>query len=290
MLEDFPRNDTAEAYDNTVRGLVFPKDRKPQQRGDIKLPADLTVVSADNHWSLHTDIFYERFPAHLKDKAPRLWIPEDGNNIWLVDGKSGMTSGVLRSKATYEPVPGCYDIEARLRDMDAEGMDKEIVFPNGVPEFYGWPDLEVREWIFRIYNEHVTEVQAAAPGRFFGVGQVNFWDMERVAESVAEVKAMGIKAVSLPQNPKGANGQLLDYCSLEMDPLFAAIEEAELPICFHVGEWFRDGYGGHGTTIMVAFGGFRKNLGELIFGGIFDRHPKLQAVFLEADINWVPGA
>jgi predicted TIM-barrel fold metal-dependent hydrolase len=290
MADAFPHNDTAEAYDSVVRGLVFPKDRKPQTRGDVKLPERTVVVSCDNHWSIHTDLFYDRFPARLKDKAPRLYIPPDGNNIWLVDGKSPMTEGVKRSKATYECVPGVFDIQARLADMDAEGMDKEIVFPNGVPEFYGFPDVEVRDLIFRIYNDHVAEVQAQAPGRFYGVGQINFWDMSKVRESVEQLVKLGIKAVSLPQNPKGANGLLLDYCSREMDPMWAAIQDADLPICFHVGEWFRDGFGGHGTTIMVAFGGFRKNLGELIFGGVFDRFPKLKVVFCEADINWVPGA
>lgn len=290
MLDEFPTNDTAEAYDSVVRGLAFPKDRTPQEKGDFRLPPDTTVVSVDNHWSIHEDIFYQRFPERLKDKAPRLWLPEDGNNLWLVDGKSGMTQGVIRSKAVYEPVRGCWDIEARIADMDAEGMDKEIVFPNGVPEFYGYPDTDVREWIFRVYNEYVAETQQKAPGRFYAVGQVLFWDMDRVRESIQEIKAMGIKAVALPQNPKGAGGKPLDYCLPEMEPLWAALEEAGLPVCFHVGEWFKDGPGGHGTTIMVAFGPFRKNFGELVFGGIFDRHPKLQVVFMEADINWVPGA
>jgi predicted TIM-barrel fold metal-dependent hydrolase len=31
-------------------------------------------------------------------------------------------------------------------------------------------------------------------------------------------------------------------------------------------------------------------LGNLIFGGILDRHPALQIVFAEGGINWVPGA
>ena len=42
--------------------------------------------------------------------------------------------------------------------------------------------------------------------------------------------------------------------------------------------------------MMETFGPFRRNLAQLIFGGIFDRHPDLKAVFVEAEINWVPGA
>jgi predicted TIM-barrel fold metal-dependent hydrolase len=290
MTANFRMNDTAEAYDGVIRGIAIPKGRAAQKRGNIQLPPNTTVVSVDNHWSIATDIFFERFPAHLKDRAPRLLIPEDGNHIWLVNGKTNLTQAVINSLATYESIPGCYSIEPRLRHLDIEGIDKEINFPNGVPEFYGHPDLEVREWIFRIYNLHMAEMQAAAPGRFYGTGLINFWDMACVRESVAEVKTLGLKTVIIPQNPKGANGTPLNYCLREMDPLWQALEEADLPVCFHVGEFFKDGPGGHGTTVMVSFGPYRKNFGELVFGGVFDRFPKLQVIFMEAEINWVPGA
>jgi predicted TIM-barrel fold metal-dependent hydrolase len=290
MLDDLGSREAYQTFDAPIRGMAIPRERTAQHRGNIKLPPNTVVVSADNHWSLREDIFYERFPAHLKHRAPRLTIAPDGNPVWSCEGKMEMTKAVLRATATYESMPGCYSIEPRLRDLDIEGIDKEINFPNGIPEFYGHPDLEVREWVFRIYNQHLAEMQALAPGRFYGAGMVLFWDMEKIFESVAELKALGIKTLILPQNPKGANGKALDYCAPEMDPLWQAIEDADLPVCFHVGEFFKDGPGGHGTTIMVSFGPYRKNFGELVFGGIFDRHPKLQVVFMEAEINWVPGA
>jgi len=40
----------------------------------------------------------------------------------------------------------------------------------------GLPDHEVRERCFRIYNERLAELQEAAPGRFYGVGMINWWD------------------------------------------------------------------------------------------------------------------
>ncbi len=287
MLNEVPFSETAEAYDGVIRGIALPNDRKPQARGDVCLPEGTIVVSADNHWSVHQDIFYDRFPDHLKHKAPR-WDPAE--RVFTFDGESELTQSVRKSIATYEAVPGVAHIAPRLRDMDIEGVDKEMNFPNTIPAFFGYPDLEVREWIFRIYNEHLVEMQAAAPGRFYGAAMLNFWDLDKVRDAVFEIKAMGLKAINLPQTPKGANGAQLNYCLTEMDPLWAAIEEADLPICFHVGEFYKDGPGGHGTTIMVSFGPYRKNFGELVFGGVFDRFPKLQVVFLEAEINWVPGA
>ena len=58
-------------------GFGAPKDRHGHAVGSVGLPEGTEVFSADNHISLADDIFYERFPDDLKDKAPRIWY-EDG--------------------------------------------------------------------------------------------------------------------------------------------------------------------------------------------------------------------
>jgi predicted TIM-barrel fold metal-dependent hydrolase len=45
-----------------------------------------------------------------------------------------------------------------------------------------------------------------------------------------------------------------------------------------------------GAANMVLFAPFRKPLGQMIFGGVFDRYPNLQVVFAEGGIAWVPPA
>ena len=59
-------------------GFGAPKNRHAHARGPTWVClAGTEVFSADNHISLADDIFYERFPDDLKDKAPRIWY-EDG--------------------------------------------------------------------------------------------------------------------------------------------------------------------------------------------------------------------
>ena len=41
---------------------------------------------------------------------------------------------------------------------------------------------------------------------------------------------------------------------------------------------------------MTLMAPFRKPFGQLLFGAVFDRHPKLQVVFAEGGIAWVPAA
>jgi predicted TIM-barrel fold metal-dependent hydrolase len=264
--------------------------RVPEQRGALELPAGTVLVSADNHWSIGEDIFYRDFPAHLKARAPRLWTTPQGGLVFAVDGQPLVPPHTYPMFENMDQVAGCSILEAREKDLDIEGIDKEIVFGNVIAALYTYPDLELREWIFRIYNQHLAEMQARAPGRFYGVGLINYWEPEKTRASLDEVKRLGLKTVLIPQTPRAANFEPINYREPEMWPFWEAVEEAGLPICFHVGESIQDGPGGCALSILTNLGPFRKNFGELIFGGILDRHPGIRAVFVEGDINWLPGA
>ena len=52
----------------------------------------------------------------------------------------------------------------------------------------GWPDKAVRELCFRIYNEHIAELQERSNGRFYGVGMINWWDGDGCRQTLAETE------------------------------------------------------------------------------------------------------
>jgi predicted TIM-barrel fold metal-dependent hydrolase len=249
----------------------------------------MMIVSADTHWSVSDDIFYDRAPEDLKDRMPRFLRHGDTLDI-LVGGKPVLLPAQLVLFSTFDSLPGSMNIEPRIKDLDDEGIAKEIVFGNAIGAFYTYPDLEVREWVFRIYNEHLAEMADITRRRFYGVGLANYWDPAKVRGSLNQLKELDIKTFLLPMGPKGADGVPLNYCAPEMEYLWAAIEDSGLPFCFHVGEFSKDGPGGLATTVMNNLSPFRKPFAEMVFGGIFDRHPALQVVFVEGDLNWVPGA
>ena len=118
------------------------------------------VFSADDHISLAEDIFYERLPERMKERAPRV-MNVDGGWVIGVDGRSILVPEFIEVLTQYDPLPGSHtgDIEARLAALDSEGVSKELAFPNSILALFGWPDREVRELCFRIYNEHIAEVQ-----------------------------------------------------------------------------------------------------------------------------------
>ena len=271
-----------------IASLGLPKDRKAQARGDTRLPDNTVVVSADNHISVDRDIFYERFPARLKDKAPRVWWENGVCHIGM-DGKSFLTPRLEVLTPTYELLPGCNEMEPRLRDLDAEGIDKEIVFPNSILQMMRCPDWEVRETFFRVYNEYLAELGEASGGRFYGVGVPNYWDPSKAAASIEEIKALGLKTFFTPNAPGlDQDGREVDYTSDRMEPFWGAVEDSGLPLSIHIGENPNDAERGSlATSLLVAFVSLRKMFGQLVFGGIFDRHPGLTVVFNENGINWV---
>lgn len=142
----------------------------------MSFAAGTEVFSADNHISIADDIFYQRFPEDLKDKAPRIWY-EDG--AYMVGRRQSFLPGDFSAVLMqYDDLAGAAssNIEARIRELASDGVDRELAFPNAVLALFHFPDKELRERVFRIYNEYMAELQEQSDGHFYGVGLINWWD------------------------------------------------------------------------------------------------------------------
>jgi predicted TIM-barrel fold metal-dependent hydrolase len=284
-------NSTTLAY--PAEGVGAPKDRRPAPFVDVGLPPGTEVFSADDHISLAEDIFFERFPESMKDRAPRV-MNVDGGWVIGVDGKSVLVREFIEVLTQYDPVPGSHtgDVEARLAALDSEGVSKELAFPNSILALFGWPDREVRELCFRIYNEHIAEVQERSNNRIYGVGLINWWDAEGARRNLKELKALGLTTFLLPLSPgKDEEKRPIDYSSIAMDGVWEAIEDARVPVAHHIGEappQTPNEFNAVGIGMLQSVAPFRDAFGKYIFGGILDRHPGLRIGWFEGGINWVP--
>ncbi len=288
MLEEHKTFESRAAAD---AGMIV--DREPQPLREAKLPKGLTLVSADNHIELTEDVFYQKFPARLRDAAPRVWF----DRYWRVGFKDEMEAyptGVDVDTALARSVLNDgFDLKVRKQHLDVEGIAKEIVYPQSLLAFIRYPDQDMQQLMYGTYNEYVAELGAKSPGRFFGVGICsNWWEPKKAESAIRQIVDLGLKSFMLPFSPgKDLDGRPIDYAGTEMDRLWAAAEEAGLPVSFHIGEVpAQGGRGGFGTFFIVQAAPFRRVLGNLIFGGILDRHPSLRVVFAEGGINWVAGA
>jgi predicted TIM-barrel fold metal-dependent hydrolase len=273
-----------------------PKDRRGHAADfSTGLPAGTEVFSADNNISVADDIFYEGFPAELKDQAPRIWY-EDGAYLLGPPGQSLVVGDFSAVLMQCDDLAGAAtnNVEAWVRELAEDGVDKELTFPNAVLALFHHPDHDIRERIFRVYNEHITGVQERSNGRCYGVGLINRWDPAGARRTLSELKSLGLKTFLMPISPgNDRNGQPIDYSSAAMSAVWDEIEEAGLPIAHHIGESqpnFPSEVNSVAVAMMVNIDSFREMFSKYIFGGILDRHPRLRIGWFEGGIAWVPTA
>ena len=124
-----------------------------------------------------------RLPAKYVDLAPKFITNEDGTNAWLYEGQVlpnvalNAVAGRPREEYGLEPTsfdqlrPGCYDIDERVKDMDANGVLGSLCFPS-FPQFCGQlfartEDKDVALAMIRAYNDwHIDEWCGTHKGRF----------------------------------------------------------------------------------------------------------------------------
>jgi predicted TIM-barrel fold metal-dependent hydrolase len=277
-------------------GLGAPKDRHTHATEDNGLPAGTEVFSADNHISLSEDIFYEKFPPELKDKAPRIWYEDGAYMVGKGKGQTFLPLDFSRVLMQYDDLAGAatVNIEARIAELHDDGVDKELAFPNAVLALFHYPNMELRERVFRIYNEHIAAVQERSNGHFYGVGLINWWDPDGARRTLDEVKSLGLKTFLLPLNPgKGVDGEIIDYGSTAFSPVWDEIEAAGLPITHHIGETPPKTPCEVNSVVvgmMINVDGFRETFSKYLFSGILDRHPSLKVGWFEGGIAWVATA
>ena len=258
-------------------GFGAPKDRHGHANGtNVGLPEGTVVFSADNHISLADDIFYQRFPEALKDKAPRIWY-EDGAYQVGRKGQSFLPGDFSAVLMQYDDLPGAAstNIEARIQELREDGVEKELAFPNAILALFHYPDKELRELAFRIYNEYIAELQERSNGHFYGAGLINWWDPEGTRRTLAELKSLGLKTFLLPLNPgKDDDGNVIDYGSDAMTGGWDAIEESGVGVAHHIGETGLSTPCEHNMMLVAMIcqvASFREMFGKYLFTGILDR-------------------
>jgi len=261
--------------------------RKPQA-ATRPWPPGTVIVSADSHL-IEQDYWYAGFPEHLKDQAPRMTF-NDGMFDFTI-GDRHMTPPELAQHLcrSMECTPGLNDIPARLADLDVEGVEKELIFPQRLFGLFMFGEMQNRAEVFGLYNEAIARRCAEAPGRLYPVMVPNYWDMAEAPASVARCKALGARGLMVPLKPgKNVDGRSIHYNAPELDLLYAAIADSGIPLIFHIGEAIPSAMpGAAGISVVTQMQGFRMQWSQLTFSGVFDRFPALKVVFAEGGLAWV---
>jgi predicted TIM-barrel fold metal-dependent hydrolase len=265
------------------------------------------IISVDSHLGPPPALFRERIEKRYIDRLPRVETI-DGRRHLVQEGRRPMLliddavdgEDLLRARAGTSTqmllLGGGASVAERIAHQDADGIDGEVIFPNG-PGLMIWSttDAKFSQAQCRIWNDWAWEVCSPHIARCKPTAAVATADLEGAVAEIQRAAKMGYVAVTLPNKPVWgpADATHPNYNQPLFDPLWAAIQDAGLAICFHVatGTDPRVARGNGGAVINEVVHATAPTLEPVVnlcASGVFERFPKLRFATIEADAGWLP--
>ena len=292
-----------------------------QTKGFSVFDSDSHIVEPREIWEKYLDPEYRTLGKFA------LWREEGKTNSYLkINGKiardsmnpniprhaiwkPGMTweqVGELDPDVRHEKTPGASDPEARLRDMDAMGIDQTLLYPTWFAEgFHLVEDPDVAYALARAYNDWMTDFCSVAPERLYAVAMIPLQNLDFAVEELARVAQIPCFRGAFIR-PMFIEGRYFTHPYY--DPLWEALEKFEITAAVHPasGLWNPE-WTSHGPFIEKmkdrlsqrsllteagggpdAGGGNGGNLGLYAAGGL--GHPMSQVISPWLDNHMFVGA
>ncbi len=208
---------------------------------------------------------------------PCIELPDDPDwyFIHVTRGPGGEVLHHDRQDVTWFDREQMYDVQRRVRDMDAQGLDIEAI---SVPPFATTYHLEPKlgAEVCRVINNAFRDTLSAYPSRFAPLANVPMQDASLAAAELERcVKDLGFHGAEITTNIDGTN---LDDKSLA--PFWAKMQELDVPVFIHpsnvlgrdrLSRYHLANLIGNPTDTAVA-------AASLIFGGVLKEFPNLKFV------------
>jgi len=282
---------------------------------------------ADNHYYESRDCFTRYLDPAFAGRGVQAAVNSDGRQAIVVDGRpftflvdafgdtttkpgslremlTAMASGSFSESSVTESIqPEYVDRDARLAVMDQQGIDAILVFPTLAVciEHFLKHDADLLYASFRAFNRWLDDDWGLDhEGRIFAVPLVSLLDVDRAVAELDLVLAAGARAVGLRPGP--AYGR--SPADPHFDPFWARVNEARVPVCFHIGEsgynelysvaWGEDpNPSSHHQSAFqwTSFYGDRPimdTFSALVLHNLFGRFPDVRCISAENGSLWVP--
>lgn len=263
------------------------------------------LISSDDH----VDLDHERIKGNLASqfhgdydeaivnfrKTVMGLASSEANQRWreqhgMTPDPTARMGGNRKHEATDRA--GHTDSAARLKDMDADGVEASVTYCE-VSAFrylymlkHGWKEAT------RAFNDTLSDFASADPARLLINYQIPIHDVDAAVDEVKRASKNGCKSLQLPVFP--AELGLPDYWDERYNPLWSAIQDSGLPICCHIGMNTalddvakRDPTPQKGIFVPCVPLSAAEAFGMWIMGGVFEHFPELKVVFVEPGLGWV---
>jgi predicted TIM-barrel fold metal-dependent hydrolase len=285
------------------------------------------LISVDDHVVEPPDLWWSRLPRHLRDRGPHVrrergvllealygkWSAEDEGgewaDVWYYEdvvkpvqrglAQSGFVEEEPSRPITYEDVlPGAYQRDARLIEMDRNHTDASICFPS-LSRFCGQLFLEATEkdvahLCVQAYNDWMIDEWCGSdrPARLVPLTLIPLWDADLAAAEVRRCAAKGSHAITFPESPPALG--LPSIYSESWDPLFVACEETDTVLNLHVGSSSTRVTTAADAPIDLAICFLYVNsqlaFTDWLYSGVLEEFQQLRVVLSEGQVGWMPFA
>jgi predicted TIM-barrel fold metal-dependent hydrolase len=252
------------------------------------------VIDVDGHVFEPASIWARYLPAQYHDRMPRIVKDRRGTDRYELYGRLFPTPegpGQWQPEGVTEAMckrPGGMDPQARLRDMDDEGIDVAVLYGTMALGFAQFPDPDFGLAVIRAYHDWLFDYCQADPRRLKGVAALPLLQIPAALDEGRRcVNDLGFVAFMVGSH---VSGQSADHPSYA--PLYGLAEELEVPLGIHIAsnlcgvERFTDQY----ALSHVIGGPFEGmlNTTAILGNGVLERHRKLRIAVLESGCGWLP--
>ncbi len=250
------------------------------------------IISADSHFTEPADLWVNHMEPAFKDRAPHVEHHET-TDVYVCEGTEmfdlGLIHGVRYGSAErkdgtrYAEFPSeAFDPDERLKDQDVDGVDGEVIYPTIAMRMFSTPDVEFQKACFRAYNNWVADFCSRHPKRLKGVACISLDDIEGAVLELHRIRELGLPTAMVAVSPD----ETLPYHHDSYHPFWAAAEETDTPISVHQATERRPKGLPDPTEHVFLNVTVQRVIVGMLYGGLFDRFPKLRVVSAENDAGW----
>jgi predicted TIM-barrel fold metal-dependent hydrolase len=260
---------------------------------------DYPIISADSHITEAPNTYTDYIDPKYVETAPRVVETEDKGDLYVIDGMrstipmglvaaAGVDAMALNTRARYSDIhKSGYDSSYRIADQSRDGVSCEVIYPSVGMVLCNHPDFDYKKATMDAYNRWISEYCSVDPQRLLALGQTPMRSPEEGIEDIEKMKAMGMRGVMMPGNP-----QVEDYDSPIYDEFWEACIGLGLVPSFHILTSSTDALnrsrGPKMNNFLSIIRGNQDIMGMFVLAGVFEKHPNLKIVCVEADAGWAP--
>jgi aminocarboxymuconate-semialdehyde decarboxylase len=188
--------------------------------------------------------------------------------------RAGPGSAAVSGRMVAERIAQLTDLDRRLADMTAAGVDVQVVSPSPAHYSY-WAEEDLARVVWTAAHRSIAGLVAAAPDRLTGLGLVPLQHPALCVPALEDAVSLGLAGVELGSYAPG-----VELSDPRLEPFWARAAELGAVLFLHpfgcslderLDRFYLSNTVGQPAENAVA-------LSHLIFSGVLDRHPGLRVL------------